>query len=64
METINTLRVLLVAGAVLAAVVAAAYGQWVAVVLLVAGIAGHMALWVHLHRVRQAPTPPPPPSAG
>lgn len=54
MATINMLRGLLVAGAAFAALLAAIYGQWAAVLLLVAGIAAHGALWVHLHRSRQA----------
>lgn len=54
MATINMLRGLLVAGAAFAALLAAIYQQWAAVLLLVVGIAAHGALWVHLHRSRQA----------
>lgn len=50
MPTINMLRGLLVAGAALAAIIAAALGQWVATLILVIGIAFHGALWVQLHR--------------
>lgn len=59
MATINMLRGLLVAGAAFAALVAAIYGQWSAVALLLVGIAGHGALWVHLHRSRDAVAPGP-----
>lgn len=48
MASINMLRGLLVAGAVLAVVVAAAYQQWAAVVILAIGIAAHAALWVRI----------------
>lgn len=54
MATINMLRGLLVAGAAFAALLAAIYQQWAAVLLLLVGIAAHGALWVHLHRSRQA----------
>lgn len=57
MATINMLRGLLVAGAAFAALLAAIYGQWSAVLLLVVGIAAHGALWVHLHRAREASPP-------
>ena len=52
MATINMFRGILVAGAVFAAVVALIYGQWVAALILGAGIAMHAALWVRLHRER------------
>ena len=52
MDSMNTLRGLLVAGAVLAAVIAAAYQQWAAVVILSVGILAHFAMWLHLHRAR------------
>jgi hypothetical protein len=57
MATINMLRGLLVAGAVLAVIVAAAYQQWAAVGILTLGIVAHALLWVHLHR---HPSPPEP----
>lgn len=55
MATINMLRGLLVAGAAFAALIAGLYQQWSAVLLLLVGIAAHGALWVHLHRAREAP---------
>ena len=58
MATINMLRGVLVAGAVLAAVVAAAYQQWAAVAIMVVGIVAHALLWVHLHRGASPPGPP------
>lgn len=56
MPTINTLRGLLVAGAGLAAVIAAALGQWLAATILLVGIAFHAALWVQLYRNREPTT--------
>ena len=56
MAAVNMLRGLLVAGAVLAAVIAAAYQQWAAVIILSLGIAAHAAMWGHMHRSR--PTNP------
>lgn len=50
MEQINTLRAVLVGGAVLAAVTAAAYGWWSAALILTVGILAHGLLWLHLHR--------------
>lgn len=50
MASMNTLRGLLVAGAVLAAVIAAVYQQWSAVAILSVGILAHFAMWAHLHR--------------
>lgn len=52
MESINTLRSLLVAGAVFSALVAAFYGQWAVVAILAVGVSAHAALWVHLGRSR------------
>ena len=48
------LRGLLVAGAVLAVVVAVVQGQWSAALILTAGILAHGALWVRLHRDKVA----------
>ncbi len=48
------LRGLLVAGAVLAVVVAVVQGQWAAAAILTAGILAHGALWVRLHRDKAA----------
>lgn len=61
MATINMLRGVLVAGAVLAAVIAAAYQQWAAVLILLAAVGFHAALWVRLHRDRAATGQTPPP---
>ena len=65
MDTINMFRGILVAGAAFAAVVAAILGQWVATFILGAGILMHIALWLRLHRERQAAqaTPPQAPTA-
>lgn len=67
MSTLNTMRAMLVGGAVFAAVVAMVFGQWSVVGILGLGIAAHAALWVHLRRSGQ-PTPAPrqgePPAAG
>lgn len=54
MATINMFRGLLVAGAALAVVIAVAYGQWAAAGILTVGILAHVALWVKLHREREA----------
>lgn len=62
MATINMLRGLLVAGAAFAALVAAIYQQWSAVLILLVGIAAHGVLWLHLHRSREA-TPPEAPTS-
>lgn len=67
MATLNMLRGLLVAGAALAAVIAAVLGQWAAALILTAAIIAHGALWVRLHREKAAasaagghPAPPNP----
>ena len=52
MATINMFRAFLVAGAVLAIIIAAAYQQWAAVAILSVGVAAHAMLWVRLHRER------------
>lgn len=64
MESINTLRSLLVAGAVFSALIAALYGRWTVVLIFALGVAAHAALWVHLGRTKAdratlgtAPTP-------
>lgn len=51
MQSVNTMRVVLVAGAVLAAIIAVALGYWVAAVVLLAGVAAHAAMWVYLRRL-------------
>ena len=56
-DAINTMRAILVGGAVLAGVVAAVFGYWLVVGLLAVGVAFHGLLWLHLHR-RRAAVPP------
>jgi hypothetical protein len=56
MATINMFRAFLVAGAVLAIVIAAAYQQWAAVAILSVAVAAHGLLWVRLHRERSSAT--------
>lgn len=51
MEQINALRAILVAGAVVAALICAAFGIWTAAAVLSVGVAGHAVLWRHLHRL-------------
>ena len=51
MESVNTMRAVLVAGAVLAAIVAAIVGQWTVVLVLLAAIVAHGLMWVYLHRL-------------
>ena len=61
MATINMFRAFLVAGAVLAIIIAAAYQQWAAVAILSVGVAAHALLWMRLHRDRaKTPDAPPP----
>lgn len=60
MDAINTLRAILVGGAVIAAVVASRSGWWVTVLVLGAGIAAHALLWVHLHRGQPTSSEGPP----
>lgn len=52
MATINMFRGLLVAGAVLAAIIALAYQQWAAAGILLVGILAHAGLWVYLAKQR------------
>ena len=52
------MRAVLVAGAVIAALLTAALGQWSAAVLLAIGVAGHALLWRHLRRNRDAEAAP------
>lgn len=56
-DAINTLRAILAGGAVLAALVAAMTGLWMTVAILVLGVAGHVWLWVRLHRDRSGVPP-------
>ena len=70
METLNSARILLVAGAVFAALLAAVAGQWAVVAILLIGIAAHAGLWVHLYgggrhgTRRPGATAPPSPARG
>lgn len=52
------MRAVLVAGAVIAALLTAATGQWSATALLAVGVAGHALLWRHLRRSRDADAAP------
>ncbi|MGH8887031.1 MAG: hypothetical protein ACRDYX_18040 [Egibacteraceae bacterium] len=60
MESVNTLRILLVSGAALAGVGALAVGQWVAGTVLLIAVIPHAWLSWHLRRQRRAPDGPPP----
>lgn len=60
MEQVNALRAILVAGAVVAALICAAFGIWTAAIVLAAGVAAHALLWRHLHRLDRTPVDQPP----
>lgn len=60
MQQVNALRAILVAGAVVAAVIAAAIGVWTAAVVLTAGVIGHALLWRYLGRLDATATVEPP----
>lgn len=60
MSAIETLRAILVAGAVVAAVIAALYGLWLTVVVLVAAVGVHGFVTLHLRRLRLAHATRPP----
>ena len=51
MEQVNALRAILVAGAVIAAILAAAAGVWMATMVLSVAVAGHALLWRYLRRL-------------
>lgn len=53
MESVNTLRILLVAGAALAGIGALAVGQWVAGAVLLLAVVPHAWLSWHLRRQRR-----------
>ncbi|MBA2730246.1 MAG: hypothetical protein H0U48_05810 [Euzebyaceae bacterium] len=55
MQSVNTMRAVLVAGAVLAAVVAAIFGLWSVVGIMVAAVVAHGLMWVYLHRLDRPP---------
>ena len=50
---LNGVRTVLVVGAAVAALIAAAFGQWVVTVVLAVGIAAHGLLWGYLWRNRE-----------
>jgi hypothetical protein len=55
MEQVNAMRAVLVAGALAAAVICAAFGIWSAAIILLVGVGAHGLLWRHLRR--SAPQP-------
>ena len=55
MQSVNTMRAVLVAGAVLAAVVAAILGLWPVVAIMLAAVVAHGLMWVYLHRLDRPP---------
>jgi hypothetical protein len=50
MEQVNAMRAVLVAGALAAAVICAAFGIWSAAIVLLVGVGAHALLWRHLRR--------------
>lgn len=56
MESLNTMRAILVAGAVVAAIVAAAFGMWSAAGVLMVGVLAHGGMWWYIHRRGTHPT--------
>jgi membrane protein implicated in regulation of membrane protease activity len=58
MEQVNALRAILVAGAVVAALLTAFAGIWVATALFTVGVAAHALLWRYLGRT-SSPTSAP-----
>ncbi len=52
MDSLNTLRAILVAFAAVAAVLLGLRGEWTPALVLTAGIVAHGALWIHLWRQR------------
>jgi membrane protein implicated in regulation of membrane protease activity len=57
MDQVNALRAILVAGAVVAALLTALAGIWVATALFTVGVVAHALLWRHLRRsAASAPT--------
>ncbi|MGI8575412.1 MAG: hypothetical protein ACR2MA_08730 [Egibacteraceae bacterium] len=51
MSSINTMRAILVAGAAFAALLAALYGEWLAVGVLGVGLVAHGLMWWYLYRL-------------
>jgi hypothetical protein len=64
MTTLNGIRAVLVGAAVVAMLVAAAFGEWLAVGVLAIGVAVHGGMWVYMYRLgllgqpRHPQTPP------
>ncbi|MGH3666504.1 MAG: hypothetical protein ACRDU8_10540 [Egibacteraceae bacterium] len=56
MEAVNMLRAVLVGGAVLAAIFAAAFQRWSVVFVMLIAVVAHGFLWVYLRRLNQPPT--------
>lgn len=52
--SLNGVRTALVVTAVLAAILAAFFGQWIMTAMLMAGVALHAAGWWYLYRRHQA----------
>lgn len=65
MQSLNTMRAILVACAVFAAIVAAAFGMWTVAGVLTVAVAAHAGMWVYIHRRGTHPTvhPQPPQAA-
>lgn len=51
MEQVNAMRAVLVAGALVAALICAAFGIWSAAIVLLIGVSAHGLLWRYLHRL-------------
>jgi hypothetical protein len=58
MDQVNALRAILVAGAVVAALLTALAGIWVATALLSVGVVAHALLWRHLRRTASSTSTP------
>lgn len=56
MQSLNTMRAILVASAVVAAIVAAIMGAWDATVVLLIGITAHGGMWWYIHSRGSHPT--------
>ena len=55
LDSLNTLRAVLVAGTFLLTVLLAFDGQWLPTAILSVGILAHLGLWAHLHRQKRTP---------
>jgi triacylglycerol esterase/lipase EstA (alpha/beta hydrolase family) len=58
MEQVNAMRAVLVAGALAAALICAAFGIWSAAIVLLIGVSAHGLLWRYLHRLGPPPSGP------